>query len=98
MATKTGIEGHKTIVHAPLITLTKGEIILLGTSLGVDYSMSVSCYRATIEGKACGLCDSCAFRKKGFSDAGLPDVTSYTHSELSSSKNSSTNPHHSRAR
>lgn len=77
LATKAGVEGHKMHIQAPLMYLSKAETILLGQSLGVDYSLSVSCYRATDDGKACGTCDSCALRKKGFIEANVPDVTRY---------------------
>ena len=77
LATKAGVEGLHTSIQAPLLNLTKAEIIQLGSSLGVDYSLSVSCYRADEHGQACGSCDSCALRKKGFQDANVPDVTRY---------------------
>ena len=75
--TKAGIEGHGIQLETPLIHLTKAEIIQLGVSLGVDYSMSVSCYRADAKGLACGTCDSCHYRQKGFAEAGIPDPTRY---------------------
>ena len=77
LATKAGVEGQHLSIQAPLLHLTKAEIIRLGLSLGVDYSLSVSCYRADSEGKACGTCDSCDLRKKGFSEANALDVTRY---------------------
>ena len=77
IATKAGIEGHPIKIETPLIYLTKAQIIQLGVSLGVDYAMTVSCYRATLDGKACGNCDSCTYRKKGFADAGVEDCTKY---------------------
>ncbi len=77
LATKTGLQGKSINIETPLIQLSKSEIIKLGCELGVDYSKTVSCYRANHNGEACGECDSCALRKKGFSDAGLPDVTKY---------------------
>ncbi|HLB56053.1 MAG TPA: 7-cyano-7-deazaguanine synthase QueC [Coxiellaceae bacterium] len=80
LATKAGIEGKKIKIETPLIDLTKAEIIKLGIKLGVDYSMTVTCYRATHDGKACGKCDSCAYRKKGFVDAGIVDNTVYASS------------------
>ena len=64
-------------IHTPLIDLTKAEIIRQGASLGVDYCMTVSCYQADEEGRACGVCDSCRIRKEGFAAAGLPDPTKY---------------------
>lgn len=77
LATKAGIEGHSTQVHAPLVYLSKAETIALGHSLGVDYTMTVSCYRAGPKGAACGSCDSCVLRKKGFREAGVDDFTLY---------------------
>jgi 7-cyano-7-deazaguanine synthase len=77
LATKAGVEGGRMTIHTPLIDLTKAEIIRQGTELGVDYSMTVSCYQADGEGRACGLCDSCRIRKEGFESAGLPDPTTY---------------------
>ncbi len=77
LATKSGVEGKKLSIHAPLIHLTKAQIATLGTSLGVDYSLTVSCYQADSAGRACGKCDSCRLRKKGFVEAGLPDPTRY---------------------
>lgn len=64
-------------VHTPLISLSKAETIALGMKLGVDYADTVSCYQLTTDGRACGKCDSCTLRKKGFADAGLEDVTLY---------------------
>jgi 7-cyano-7-deazaguanine synthase len=77
LATKAAVEGEKTTVHAPLINMTKAEIIQLGTQLGVDYSQTVSCYQANQDGRACGLCDSCRLRKEGFEKAGIDDPTIY---------------------
>ena len=77
LATKAGVEGGEMTVHTPLIDLTKAEIIQRGTELGVDYAMTVSCYQADGEGRACGVCDSCRIRKEGFSAAGIPDPTRY---------------------
>ena len=77
LATKAGVEGGEMTVHTPLIDLTKSEIIQTGMELGVDYSMTVSCYQADGEGQACGVCDSCRIRKEGFSAAGIPDPTRY---------------------
>lgn len=78
LATKTAVEGNKIIIHAPLIEMTKAEIITLGTSLGVNYKMTVSCYQADAQGHACGLCESCRLRRQGFAGANLPDPTLYT--------------------
>jgi 7-cyano-7-deazaguanine synthase len=77
LATKAGVEGDPLSLKAPLLTLSKAEIIKLGTELGVDYSLTVSCYQADLQGHACGVCDSCRLRKKGFADAALPDPTPY---------------------
>jgi 7-cyano-7-deazaguanine synthase len=80
LATKAGVEGNKLIVHAPLIDMTKGQIIQAGIKIGVDYSVTVSCYQADEEGAACGVCDSCRLRKQGFIDAGVKDPTRYKNS------------------
>lgn len=77
LATKAGVEGGEMTIHTPLIDLAKAEIIQRGTALGVDYSMTVSCYQADGEGGACGVCDSCRIRRDGFAAAGLPDPTPY---------------------
>ena len=77
LATRAGVEGHRITVHAPLIHLTKADIIRTGMALGVDYSLTVSCYQATEEGLACGRCDSCRLRRQGFIDAGVEDPTRY---------------------
>jgi len=73
LATKAGVEGNGITIHAPLIHLTKGEIIKKGISLGVDYAMTISCYNPGKDGLPCGECDSCLLRKKGFEEAGIPD-------------------------
>ena len=77
LATKAGVEGAKLRIHAPLINLTKAEIIAQGSALGVDYGITVSCYQADNAGRACGTCDSCLLRRKGFDAAGVPDPTRY---------------------
>lgn len=78
IATKAGVEGAGELtIHAPLISMTKAEIITRGTELGVDYAITVSCYEADDEGRACGSCDSCILRHKGFVEAGIPDLTAY---------------------
>ena len=77
VATKMGIEGHRISVHAPLIDLSKADIIRAGAALGVDYALTVTCYQADDEGLACGVCDACRLRKAGFSAAGVADVTRY---------------------
>ena len=78
LATKSAVEGQKITVHAPLIDMTKAEIIALGGKLGVDYAMTVSCYQADSLGRACGRCDSCRLRREGFKQAGVADPTKYT--------------------
>ncbi len=77
LATKAGVEGNALKIQTPLISLSKAEIITLGSELDVDYSNTVSCYLADEQGKACGSCDSCHFRKQGFKDAGIVDPTQY---------------------
>lgn len=77
LATKAGVEGDLLRIHSPLIQLTKADIIREGLRLGVDYSLSVSCYRADPEGRACGCCDSCRIRAAGFAAAGVADPTRY---------------------
>ena len=77
LATRAGVEGDKLTVHAPLMDWDKGRIIGVGMGLGVNYSLTVSCYQATDEGLACGLCDACRLRSQGFVDAGVPDPTRY---------------------
>lgn len=77
LATKAGVEGTHYRIHAPLIQLTKAQIIRLGLDLGVDYALTHSCYDPTEQGVACGACDSCVLRLKGFSEAGLSDPVSY---------------------
>ncbi|MDX1902153.1 MAG: 7-cyano-7-deazaguanine synthase QueC [Gammaproteobacteria bacterium] len=77
LATKAGREGHCFTIHTPLIQLHKSEIIREGLKLGVDYALTVSCYRADEEGKACGKCDSCTFRREGFLQMGVNDPTRY---------------------
>lgn len=77
LATKSAVEGQNIAIHAPLIDMTKGQIISLGTQLGVDYAMTVSCYQADDLGHACGQCDSCRLRRDGFSQANIQDPTRY---------------------
>jgi len=77
LATKAGVVGHRLTIHTPLIDLSKADIISKGTELGVDYSMTVSCYQADAEGRACGACDSCRIRVAGFKAAGVADPTRY---------------------
>jgi 7-cyano-7-deazaguanine synthase len=77
LATKAGVEGATFRVHAPLISLSKAQIIRTGLQLGVDYSVTVSCYQADSQGRACGRCDSCRLRREGFDAAGIKDPTRY---------------------
>jgi 7-cyano-7-deazaguanine synthase len=77
LATRAGVEGHRTVIHAPLIDLSKAGIIRRGNALGVDYGITVSCYQADERGRACGFCDSCRLRREGFLAAGQPDPTPY---------------------
>jgi len=78
LATKAAVEGHGRFkVHAPLIRMTKAEIIRTGAQLGVDYGLTISCYDPDEVGRACGRCDSCQLRKKGFAEAGVADPTVY---------------------
>lgn len=79
LATKAAVEDNQFItLQTPLIHLSKAETVKLGLSLGVDYSLTVSCYRANEAGEACGTCDSCTYRKKGFTDLGVSDPTRYS--------------------
>ncbi len=78
LGTKNGVEGKKIKIHTPLISLSKAEIIRKGIKLDVDYSLTHSCYDPDEKGRACGKCDSCLLRKKGFEDAGVEDPTVYT--------------------
>jgi 7-cyano-7-deazaguanine synthase len=77
LATKRGVEGRPVEIRAPLIALSKAEIIRQGTALGVDYALTVSCYQVAPDGAACRVCDACRLRRAGFEAAGLPDVTRY---------------------
>jgi len=77
LATKVGVEGHHLHIHTPLINMSKSQIILAGLALGVDYSITVSCYVADAQGKACGECDACRLRRLGFEAAGVADPTPY---------------------
>lgn len=77
LATKRGVEGGEIAIDAPLVTLSKADIVRRGTELGVDYALTVSCYQADDQGRACGRCDSCRLRREGFAAAHLPDPTRY---------------------
>jgi 7-cyano-7-deazaguanine synthase len=77
LATKRAVEGHPIAVEAPIVEMTKAEIVRRGLALGVDYAPTVSCYEADAEGRACGACDACRFRREGFRAAGVSDPTRY---------------------
>lgn len=77
VATKAGVEGRRFAVHAPLLQMSKAEIIREGLRLGVDYGLTVSCYQADEDGRACGRCDACRLRRAGFAEAGVADPTPY---------------------
>ena len=77
LATKAGVEGAGLRIHAPLIEMSKAQIIKAGAELGVNYALTVSCYQADTEGRACGVCDSCRLRREGFETAGISDPTRY---------------------
>jgi len=77
LATKAGVEGRKLAVQAPLVSMTKAQIVETGLRLGVDFSLTVSCYQADSNGAACGRCDACRLRAEGFRAAGVPDPTRY---------------------
>jgi len=77
LATKRGVEGKPVTIRTPLLTLTKADIIQTGISLNVDYALTVSCYKATNKGEACGSCDSCEYMRQGFVKAGISDPTLY---------------------
>lgn len=77
LATRAGVEGQEIRIHAPLIELSKADIIRRGSALGIDYSLTISCYQADGAGRACGRCDSCRLRREGFKTAGIADPTRY---------------------
>jgi 7-cyano-7-deazaguanine synthase len=77
LGTKRGVEGKPVEIKAPLVSMSKGEIIRKGLELGVDYSLTHSCYNPDEEGRACGTCDSCCIRREGFREAGVQDPTVY---------------------
>ena len=82
IANKVGVEGNPIQLKTPLLHLSKAQTILMGIEYGVDYSLTISCYRADKLGRACGRCDSCTFRKKGFREANIPDPTHYQQEEI----------------
>ena len=77
VATKAGVEGAGIKIHAPLMQMSKADIARAGTELGVDYSLTITCYQADDEGRACGACEACHLRREGFEQANLPDPTNY---------------------
>jgi len=77
LATKAAVQGHALSLHTPIIAMSKAQIIQQGLALGVDYALTVSCYQADREARACGVCDSCRLRRAGFEAAGVPDPTRY---------------------
>ncbi len=77
LATRAGVEGAPLTIHTPLISLTKAQIVARGVALGVDYGLTVTCYKADSEGRACGVCDACRLRRAGFEAAGVADPTRY---------------------
>ena len=77
LATRAGVEGAHLTLHTPIIAMSKAQIVRLGTQLGVDYGLTVSCYQADAAGRACRICDSCRLRRAGFEAAGMPDPTIY---------------------
>jgi 7-cyano-7-deazaguanine synthase len=80
LATRAGVEGRRLRVHTPLIRLSKAEIVKLGNRLGVEYGLTWSCYDPTPDGTACGRCDACILRQKGFREAGMEDPIAYQNS------------------
>lgn len=79
VATKAGVEGAGLLVHAPLMTMSKADIVHAGVRLGVDFAQTVSCYQADADGRACRRCDACRLRAQGFAEAGVDDPTRYAH-------------------
>ena len=77
LATRAAVEGARLALHTPIIDLTKADIVRRGTALGVDFGLTVSCYQAAEDGRACGRCDACRLRRAGFESAGIPDPTRY---------------------
>jgi 7-cyano-7-deazaguanine synthase len=77
LATRAAVQGHRLAIHAPLVRMTKAQIILAGIEAGVDFSLTVSCYQAGETGGACGACDACRIRRAGFAAAGIVDPTHY---------------------
>jgi 7-cyano-7-deazaguanine synthase len=82
LATRRAVEGRRFTLHAPLVHLSKAEIIRQGAALGVDYSLTLSCYQPDAQARACGACDACRLRRAGFAKAGMPDPTPYVPGEL----------------
>jgi len=82
LATKAGVQGRGFTIHAPLLHMSKSEIVMRGQEMGVDYAQTVSCYQADDEGHACGRCDACRLRSAGFKEAGMPDPTRYASAQV----------------
>lgn len=82
LATKAGVDGRRLVIHAPLIDLSKADIVRRGSALGVDYGLTISCYQADERGQACGLCDACRLRRAGFAAAGLTDPAVYRQNDI----------------
>jgi 7-cyano-7-deazaguanine synthase len=82
LATKRAVEGSPIRIHAPIVRLSKAEIVRKGLALGVDFALTVSCYNADAQGRACNACDACRFRRAGFQEAGIPDPTRYAASPV----------------
>lgn len=92
LATKRALDGHPIHIKAPLIDLSKADIIRMGARLGVDYGLTVSCYQASESGLACGRCDSCRLRRQGFEQAGIPDPTRYLNRRIARPTMATNNP------
>lgn len=92
LATKRALDGHPIRIKAPLIDLSKADIIRMGARLGVDYGLTVSCYQASESGLACGRCDSCRLRRQGFEQAGIPDPTRYMNRRIARPTMATNNP------
>jgi 7-cyano-7-deazaguanine synthase len=92
LATKRALDGHPIRIKAPLIDLSKADIIRMGARLGVDYGLTVSCYQASESGLACGRCDSCRLRRQGFEQAGIPDPTRYLNRRIARPTMATNNP------
>ncbi len=92
LATRAGVEGKRMTIHAPLIRMSKAEIVRKGLELGVDYSLTTSCYDPTPDGQACGECDACTLRLKGFGGAGVTDPLAYRQKDATVKSRKSPSP------